>query len=212
MKQVDKTAYYFSRYAHPGRFVSYYHQLDEVIRLAPQNVLEIGVGHGVFRDYIKSNTGIVYTSVDVDVDTHPDVVGSVVALPFKDGSFDVVCAFEILEHLPFEQFEKALTELHRVSRRVVALSLPHFGPQIKFLLKVPFLPEVSFAFKVPFACKHVFNGHHYWEVGKNGYSPRRIQQIFKKYFTTEKEFVPFENQYHHFYILKKMAIYNNEKK
>lgn len=203
MKQVDKKAYQFFSYAHPGRFVSYYHQLAEVLALKPESVLEIGVGDGVFRDYLKNNTNISYTSVDIADDLHPDVIGDVTNLPFQNESFDVVCAFEVLEHLPFEQFEKALEELARVSRRAVVLSLPHFGPPIKFLLKIPFFPELSFAFKIPFARKHTFNGQHYWEIGKQWYSLGKIKNILEKYFIMEKEFVPFENQYHHFYVLKK---------
>ncbi len=201
MKQVSKIAYRFFSYAHPGRFVSYYHQLAEVLALTPRSVLEIGVGGGVFRDYLKGNTNTSYTSVDVADDLHPDVVGDVTKLPFADNSFDVVCAFEVLEHIPFERFEKALSELSRVSRHAVVLSLPHFGPPVKFLLKIPFLPEASFAFKIPFLRKHTFNGQHHWEIGKKGYSVRMIRGIIQKYFMVEKEFVPFENQYHHFFVL-----------
>lgn len=202
MKQVNKTAYNFSRYAHPGRFVSYYHQIAEVLTLNPESILEIGVGDGVFRDYIKNNTGVSYTSIDVAEDLHPDVVGEVTKLPFQNNVFDVVCAFEVLEHIPFDQFEKALLEIHRVTRNTVILSLPHFSPPIKFLLKLPFLPEISFSFKLPFARKHVFNGQHYWEIGKKGYSSRMMRDIIEKYFEIKKEFIPFENQYHHFYILR----------
>lgn len=205
-QQVDKNAYDFSQYAHLGRFVSYYHQLAEVLDLNPESILEVGVGDGVFRDYLKSNTAISYTSVDIAYDLHPDVVGDVTKLPFKDGSFDVVCAFEVLEHIPFERFEGALIEIHRVARKMVVLSLPHFGPPIKFLFKIPFLPELSFAFKIPFARKHIFNGQHYWEIGKRGYSPQTIRNIIGKYFIIKKEFIPFENQYHHFYILEKHEI------
>ena len=137
-QQVNKTAYKFSRYAHLGRFVSYYYQLAEVLAFSPVSVLEIGVGDGVFRDYLKNNTEISYTSVDVAGDLNPDVVGDVTELPFADVSYDVVCAFEVLEHIPFERFEEALAELCRVARHAVILSLPHFGPPIKFLLKIPF--------------------------------------------------------------------------
>lgn len=206
MKQVNKTAYEFTRYAHPGRFVSYYHQIAEVLNRNPKSVLEVGVGDGVFRDYIRGNTAISYMSVDIAGDLHPDVVGEVTKLPFENNTFDVVCAFEVLEHIPFEQFEKALMEIRRVTRNMAILSLPHFGPPIKFLLKLPFLPKLSFAFKVPFARKHIFNGQHYWEIGKKGCSPRLVEAIIEKYFIIEKEFVPFENQYHHFYVLEKHGI------
>lgn len=202
MKQVDKDAYEFARYAHPGRFVSYYHQIDEVLKLSPEEVLEVGVGDGVFRDYLKNNTNIRYTSVDVANDLNPDVVGSVTELPFPDASFDVVCAFEVLEHLPFTEFERSLVELRRVARRAVVLSLPHFGPPVQVYIKIPLFSSLRISFKIPFAKKHIFNGQHYWEIGKKGYSLCRTRLIIRKYFVIEREFVPFENQYHHFFILR----------
>ena len=203
MKQVNKTAYQFFSYAHPGRFVSYYHQLSEVLSLNPVSVLEIGVGDGIFRDYLKGNTDVAYTSVDVADDLHPDVVGDVTKLPFKDGTFDVVCAFEVLEHISFERFEDALLELARVSRGPVVLSLPHFGPPLQFLLKIPLLKEIRFSWKVPFPKAHIFNGQHYWEIGKKGYSTQDIRTVLEKHFKVVKEFIPFENQYHHFFVLQK---------
>lgn len=203
MKQVDKEAYRFERYSHPGRWASYFYQIREVLRLNPKSVLEVGSGDGVVKNYLRENTGVEYTSIDVAGDLHPDVVGSVTALPFADASYDVVCAFEVLEHLPFEDFEKALTELSRVAQSAVVLSLPHFGPSVKFLLKVPFLHELSFAFKVSFARKHTFNGQHYWEIGKRGYPVKRIREVLQKYGEVTEDFVPFENQYHHFFVVNK---------
>lgn len=203
MKQINKDAYDFSRYAHVGRFVSYYHQLDEVLRLKPHNILEIGVGDGVFRDYVKNNTAIAYQSVDIAEDLHPDVVGSVTTLPFADNAYDVVCAFEVLEHIPLAEFEKALTEISRVARSYTVISLPHFGPPVQFLLKIPFFRVVRFSLKIPFPRRHSFNGQHYWEIGKRGCSIKTIRASLEKYFEIIREFVPFENQYHHFFVLRK---------
>jgi len=202
-KQVDKNAYNFKRYSFSGRWVSYYHQINETLSLEPKNILEIGVGDNVFSSYIKNNTDVSYSCIDIAEDLHPDVVGSVDNMPIEDGTYDVIVAFEILEHLPFDKFEKSLSEIKRVSKKYTIVSLPHFGPPVKFLLKIPFLKEIKFSFKIPFYKKHEFNGQHYWEIGKKGYSAGKIRAIISKHFNIKKEFVPFENQYHHFYVLEK---------
>jgi len=106
--------------------------------------------------------------------------------------------------LPFNQFEKALEELARVSDKNVIISVPHFGPPLKFMFKIPFLPEFRFALKIPFYREHFFNGEHYWELGKKNYPVSKILKILEKRFKVLKHFVPFENQYHHFFVLKKI--------
>jgi len=204
MKQVDKIHYDFEKYSHLGRFASYFYQLQSVLNLKPKSILEIGVGDKVFGDYIKNNTNIVYKSMDIAEDLSPDTVGNILAIPINDGEFDIVCAFEVLEHLPFNQFEKALEELARVSDKNVIISVPHFGPPLKFMFKIPFLPEFRFALKIPFYREHFFNGEHYWELGKKNYPVSKILKILEKRFKVLKHFVPFENQYHHFFVLKKI--------
>ena len=200
--QVDKSHYRFDAYAFEGRFVSYFWQLKEVLALAPSTVLEVGVGDGVFGSFIKKNIAVSYTSVDIAEDLHPDVVGSVLKLPFADKSFDVACAFEVLEHLPFEQFDKAVAELCRVARTHIILSLPHFGPMLSFSLKIPFMPLLRLAIKLPFPKKHGFNGEHYWEIGKSGYPVSRIREALSRHGSIERDFIPFNSEYHHFFVLE----------
>ncbi|HVM73366.1 MAG TPA: class I SAM-dependent methyltransferase [Candidatus Paceibacterota bacterium] len=206
MAQVSNNHYHFKRYANVGRFASYYYQLREIFATNPTSLLEIGAGDGVVGDYLRRQRGITYTSVDYAPDTKPDVVADVRALPFAAASFDVTCAFEVLEHLPFDDFEKSLSELARVARTHVLISVPHFGPPVKFCLKMPFIPEITFAFKIPFPRTHVFNGQHYWEIGKKGYPLSRVLTVMRKYGTVTKHFVPLENQYHHFFVIEKKTI------
>ena len=202
MPQVSKSNYNFDKYAFEGRFISYYWQIKEVLALNPQSILEVGVGDKVFGSFIKNNTNVSYTSVDVAEDLRPDVVGSVLELPFADKSFDVVCAFEVLEHLPFGNFDRALAELARVSRNHIVISLPHFGPMLSFSFKIPFLPEMRVALKIPFPRKHIFNGQHYWEMGKRRFSISRIREKFSAYGKIMRDFVPFGSFYHRFFVLK----------
>ncbi len=203
MKQVDKDHYSSLQYGDLARFASYYYQIKSVTKLNPGSILEVGVGDKVFGNYIKNNTDITYTSIDIARDLEPDVLGSVEHMPIADNSFDVVVCAEVLEHLPFEKLEGCLEEIRRVTRNYAVISLPHFGPPIKFLLKVPFLPEFKFSIKIPFHKKHRFNGEHYWEIGKKGYAAKSVRSLISEKFKILDEFVPFENQYHHFFILEK---------
>ncbi|MDE1925200.1 MAG: class I SAM-dependent methyltransferase [Patescibacteria group bacterium] len=200
-KQVDASAYTFERYTPPDRWASFYYQLREIFAAHPASLLEVGPGMGIIRD-VTRHAGVAYTSVDIAEDLHPDVVAPVTNLPFPDKAFDVVCAFEVLEHMPFSEFEPALAELARIARRAVLISLPHFGPSLRLEFKIPFLPRVRVAYKIPYPRRHTFNGQHYWEIGKRGYPVSKIRDSMRKQFLITKEFIPFENQYHHFFILE----------
>ena len=55
------------------RFVSYWHQIREVISCDPLQVLEIGVGSGFVSRYLRGR-GIAVKTVDIDASLEPDVV------------------------------------------------------------------------------------------------------------------------------------------
>jgi SAM-dependent methyltransferase len=108
----------------------------EVMALSPQTFLDAGCGEGfVARRVIDAAPGISLTGCDVSrsaleiaAAANPEarfVAGSVVDLPFPDRSFDVVGCFEVLEHLPGNLPRRALSELGRVARHAVVLSVPH---------------------------------------------------------------------------------------
>jgi len=194
--------YKFHQYDYQERWISYWHQIDEVLKLQPKAVLEIGIGNKTVSDYLKKQ-GLEVKTLDNNEDMKPDFIASVVSLPLRDNSFDLILCAEVLEHLPFKDFKKALLELKRVSRKYVVLSLPHFGPPLKLSFKIPFLKQVKLAWKIPYYPQHQSKSPHCWEIGKRKYSSRKIRNIIKKYFKIKKEFIPFENQYHHFYILEK---------
>jgi SAM-dependent methyltransferase len=199
-KQVSKQHYAFLKYNDEERWASYYHQLQEILSFEPESIVEIGVGSNILRPILERE-GISYTSVDVAEDLVPDIQASVEALPLGDKTADVVCAFEVLEHLPFSKFETALSELLRVARKGVILSLPHYGPPLKLSFKLPFLREKRIAIKLHHPVKHVFNGQHFWEIGKRGYAPREVRRVIEKQAKVVREYVPHDNQYHHFYVL-----------
>lgn len=201
-RQVNEDHYTFETYTIPARWVSYYEQLRVIYQCSPKNILEIGVGDRTVANHVGSR-GIDYRSLDIVEELRPDRVGSVTDIPYPDQSFDMVVAFQILEHLPFSQFDVAVNQLVRVARRYVAISLPHYGPMIKFLLKIPLVPEFKFGVKLPYPKVHHFDGEHYWEIGTRGYSRKRIRSHLQRHGRLRKEWSPFGHLFHRFYLLEK---------
>jgi SAM-dependent methyltransferase len=200
--QVPKEHYFTFAYNHKSRWLTYYYQLQLFRRYKVRTAVEIGPGHGWLKS-IAQDLGVSVTTVDIDPALRPDVVASIEKLPFANASFDAVCAFEVLEHMPFEQFPKHLREMARVARKNVIISLPdHQHTLLHFALKVPFLRYLELFIKIPSFSKHTFDGQHYWEVGKRGYSPHKVRQIIREAgFHIDEEFVPSDAPMNRYFVL-----------
>jgi SAM-dependent methyltransferase len=105
-----------------------------------QRLLDVGSADGPSVGWLTAPEKV---SLDLDVrglQGPRGVCGSLLALPFADGSFDVVGAFDVLEHSDPEQL--ALAELRRV-----------LAPGGRLLMSVP-------AYQWAWSGHDVANGHH----------------------------------------------------
>lgn len=105
-----------------------------------RRLLDVGSADGPSVGWLTAPEKV---SLDLDVRglrAPRGVCGSVLALPFADGSFDVVGAFDVLEHSEPEQL--ALAELRRV-----------LAPGGRLLMSVP-------AYQWAWSGHDVANGHH----------------------------------------------------
>ena len=112
--------------------------------LSKEKILELGTGNGLIAGIVKwANGRVDYTGLDVSprfAKTANEffglnvVVGRSSSLPFPDGSnFTVIFAFDVLEHIPFEERAKTYEELNRVlhpERRVVFINNPLENAQV----------------------------------------------------------------------------------
>lgn len=200
--------YQFGKYTNIDRWSSYFHQINEVLSAQPSSVLEIGVGDGVLANYLKEHYAdrIKVVTLDFNYELKPDIIGDVKHLPQADGSFDLTCAFEVLEHLPFTEFPLALNELRRVAAKTVIISLPHWGRHFSLQIRLPYFGQLSWQYKFDqLAIAHKFDGEHYWEIGKKDYPLCRIKQEIEKCgFKIIDDFITIESPYHHFFILHKI--------
>ncbi|MBI4058327.1 class I SAM-dependent methyltransferase [Candidatus Gottesmanbacteria bacterium] len=203
--QVDPRVYRTLDYIDKPRWNSYWQQMYEVNRTKPKKVLEIGIGNSIVA-MILHQLGFDLTTVDFDNRLHPDFVADIRQLPFSDNTFDTVLCAEVLEHIPFSDFSAALKELHRVTKKYVIMTVPHDYLTyfyISFKL-IPYVRPLSLFLTVPRAQKHAFDGQHYWEIGKRGYSLKRINQaISHAGLLIDKTYTMLENPNHRFFILMK---------
>ena len=203
--QVTPSHYFRKEYDSKGRFCSYWHQINEILSLDPESVLEVGIGNGLVSTYLKKRR-INVTTLDIDERLDPDCVGSVLDLPFFCDSFEVVACFEVLEHLPYEDFSRALSELYRVSSSHVVLSLPDLSRVCRLYIYLPKVGELKMLIPLPRLKppKHEFDGKHYWNIGTAGYPLRKIMsEISRVGFEVEKNYRVFEMSWHRFFVLRK---------
>jgi SAM-dependent methyltransferase len=97
------------------------------------NILNVGVSTGhtsemlmqfgkvTSIEYDKDCIDFTKDKIDLDI-----LLGSILELPFESNTFDVVCAFDVVEHVEDDQL--AMSELHRVckSEGHVFITVPAF--------------------------------------------------------------------------------------
>ena len=105
-------------------------------RLQPGgDFLDVGIGQGQWLKLIHQSQQ--FSSITgVDIKWHnklPKISDditlkqmSVTGLQFEDNAFDVTTCFEVLEHLPKGAFEQAVSELRRVTKRQLFISVPYW--------------------------------------------------------------------------------------
>lgn len=112
--------------------------LDELFRqAAPRSILDIGCGEGVLTEQWAARLGDGRV-VGLDLED-PKLVSQWASrdrpnlefraldvtdgLPYADSEFDLVCATEVLEHVPGP--ESVVAEMARVAARHLIVSVPH---------------------------------------------------------------------------------------
>lgn len=124
-------------------------------------VLEIGVGNGFTANYLRSQ-GVDVTTIDIDAEKQPDIVANIVSYEFPE-RFDAILAFEVFEHMPYQDFVAVLSKMKTTARRHVFLSVPRNRKlAARFELKLPKLRARTFELNVRKG--KIDEVEHVWEV------------------------------------------------
>lgn len=154
----------------------HFHIIKSILKISQGNVFEVGTGDGVVRRCITPFVES-YTVLDINPMLQPDVLGDIRKfLPNLAEKFDAAIATEVLEHLPFSDFQHCLANLFSYLRPggYLLLTLPHrkghmlvVSPRQR-LWKIRFptgLTSLSEAYNRFIRRKIWIDPHHHWEIG-----------------------------------------------
>lgn len=95
-----------------------------------KRILDVGCGDGRISKRVSKELGCYVVGFDLSTValarlSLPRCCGSAAELPFSDGSFDLIIATEIIEHVPASLYERSLTELARVAGKYILITVPN---------------------------------------------------------------------------------------
>jgi len=106
--------------------------LKQLEKNNPKIILDVGCGTGYITDIINrsmdaniiccdmNSNRISFAKTQFHLET---IIADITHLPFKNSSFDMVLAIEIIEHLP--NIESALNEIKRVTKKNIIITVPN---------------------------------------------------------------------------------------
>jgi SAM-dependent methyltransferase len=92
------------------------------------SVLDVGCGNGLLTNRFQDRFdtfGVDRSIAALRWVEVPCSQANVASLPFDEDAFDIVIATEVIEHLPTPVIKLALSEMVRVTRRYILLSVPY---------------------------------------------------------------------------------------
>jgi SAM-dependent methyltransferase len=96
-----------------------------------KRILNLGGGGARHLQASLASPDISVYEIDMQGDCDLSVnLDSLDRLPFEDSSFDVACAFDVLEHL--EHFHLVNEEMFRVARNYILVALPNAAAEIPY--------------------------------------------------------------------------------
>lgn len=222
---IDKTTEEYRNFTNDVRphrkqeWESLYHQVAVPVALNDvQTVLEFGPGRGLLGAMLK-HYGLNYASSDVvDMGAKPDFNYPIMDFPLGN-KYDLVCAFQTLEHNPPEHLLPHLKKMTDLSNKYVFVSLPYSGrwASFRFNLGLPGLRKnIERAFtwyrlKPPVRPLEQYRvsktpySHHWVEIGDTGYKKEDLRTMAKTIgLKVAKEFHSNSYPYHYFVLFEKI--------
>jgi len=132
-----------------------------------KTILDVGCGNGSMLKKMGNKfniCGLDISKTALEFIKEPAILADSSRIPLKQSSFDLVLCSEVLEHLPCEAFQSSVSEISRVTKKYI-------------LLSVPYSENLGFRRIKCSRCKYVF--HIYGHLHK--FTKRKILSCFKEF-------------------------------
>jgi uncharacterized UPF0146 family protein len=161
-----------------SHWVYYWYQqklMEGLVVPGEDKVLELGVGSGFAANYGRSR-GVDITTLDIDEEKKPDIVANVVTYDF-DCRYDHLMAFEILEHIPYTEFEKIIRRIPTFIGKYAFISLPR-NEEVAFKidLAIPRLPPIKYEWRR--LKNRITTKAHHWEMDYGEHTTESVKALF----------------------------------
>ena len=178
-------------------WLSYWHQIKLMLEsIEPHDsIIELGIGSGFTSNYLRSKNIDVLT-VDIDKNKSPDIVSD--AISFKPNkNYDHFCAFEVFEHMKFEEMENVLKNIKSKIDKNIFISVPIYK-------KTPINIELKFksywkSITVKTPKTSIIDPHHQWELNYKDITEEKLISVFEHHnFKLKNKSSFFRWRYFHF--------------
>jgi len=200
--QKNYQEYYKPQYLSPSRMSSYSYQYSLALETECKSFLNIGSANNILS-YLLSKQKKLFINLDLDYDTHPDLVATFPKTPFADKSFDAVLCFQVLEHFPFSNFSFCLSELKRLAIKFIILSLPDISLSKRAKVKYFLYDKLKHPREWKLYKMREKSDEHFWEIGYGNINFLLLKKMFEEEnVLVKKHFRNKLNRYHHFFVLE----------
>lgn len=206
--QVKPDHYDFKTYLPLERWISYYHQISNLVDLrhsankSKMKVLIIGVGDNIVPK-VLTQLGFTVKTLDLDSSLKPDYLQALPDIKIKE-KFDCILCSQVLEHINYKDVEESIKQFSKICNYLI-ISVPNRDISFSLIIKPWFfnLKKIMFTFFNPFNFKIKGNGQHYWEIGdKKNTSKTFIRSASIYGFECIENYRVHEFPYHHFFVFE----------
>lgn len=163
---LEKKEYFSEQYFDKKQLYSLANQINDIYSFGIKSMIEIGVGNSFISTFLKK-AGVEVKTFDINPNLEPDVCCSIEDVPkYINKHYDLTVCCEVLEHIPFEEFENCVDVISEISENAY-ITLPNNRKSFGFggYVRLPKLKHREVSLYFDLKTNGSLGSGHFWEVG-----------------------------------------------